>query len=173
VSEAHACRLFVRLPAGAAFQHALESALRDREVASVLLPAGLRADDAARAAVRQVQATDRPALVTDDLDLRAALQADGMHLTDPSRVKATRAKLSDGLVLGAECPLERHACMVAAEDGADYVAVHVTADTLEAAEELLAWWFEMMTTPMVALVDAVIETEHLRAHADFVSPPLA
>jgi thiamine monophosphate synthase len=172
VSEAHACRLFIRLPAGAELKRALESALRDREVASVLLPSGLRADDEARAAVRQIQAADRPALVTDDLDLRAALQADAVHLTDPSRVKAARVKLGDGLVLGAECPLERHACMVAAEDGADYVAVHVTADTLEAAEELLGWWFEMMTTPIVALVDAAIETERLRRFADFVSPPL-
>lgn len=173
MSEAHACRLFVRLPAGAEFRHALESALRDREVASLLLPAGLQANDAARAAVRRTQAADRPALVTDDLDLRAALQADGVHLTDPSRVKAMRAKLGDGIALGAECPLERHACMVAAEDGADYVAVHVTADTLEAAEELLAWWFEMMTTPIVALVDDAIDTGHLRAYADFVSPPPA
>jgi hypothetical protein len=28
-----------------------------------------------------------------------------------------------------------------------------------------------MTTPIVALVDAPIETERLRAYADFVSPP--
>jgi thiamine monophosphate synthase len=172
VTEAHACRFFIRLPAGAGFKRTLESALRDREVASLLLPAGLQADEEARAAVRQIQAGDRPALVTDDLDLRAALQADGVHLTDPSRVKAARAKLGDGLVLGAECALERHACMVAAEDGADYVAVHVTADNLEAAEALLEWWFEMMTTPIVALVDAAIEIGRLRTYADFLSPPV-
>jgi thiamine monophosphate synthase len=85
-------------------------------------------------------------------------------------VRAVRAKLGDGLTLGVECPLERHACMVAAEDGADYVAVRVTAETFDEAEELLAWWHEVMTTPIVALVDGPIEIERLRAFADFVSP---
>ena len=107
----------------------------------------------------------------DDVERRSALQADGLHLTDAGRVRAVRATLGDGMVLGAECPLERHACMVAAEDGADYVAVHVTAENFEEAEELLAWWHEMMTTPIVALVDAPVDTARLRVFADFVSPP--
>jgi thiamine-phosphate pyrophosphorylase len=171
VSEAHHCRLFVRLPAEPEFDQALDGALHDPETASLLLPAGLEADERTRAAVKKIQAADRPALVTDDLALRAALQADGLHLTDASAVRAARTKLGDGLVLGVECPLERHACMEAAEDGADYVAVRVTAETLEAAEELLAWWHEMMTTPIVAMVDAPIESERMRAYADFVSPP--
>jgi thiamine-phosphate pyrophosphorylase len=171
LSEPHHCRLFIRLPAGSGFEEALSSALKDPEAASFLLPADLSVD-AARAAVKRIQAADRPALVTDDLALRTALQADGVHLTDPGAVRATRAKLGDGLVLGAECPLERHACIVAAEDGADYVAVRVTADTLEQAEELLAWWHEMMTTPMVVFVDSPVECAQLLKYADFVSAPL-
>jgi thiamine monophosphate synthase len=170
LSDAHHCRLFVRLPAGSGFEEALTRALNDPEAASLLLPADL-ALDAARAAVNRIQAADRPALVVDDVERRNALQADGLHVTDAARVRAVRAKLGDGMVLGVECPLERHACMVAAEDGADYVAVRVTADNLQAAEDLLEWWFEMMTTPIVALVDAPIETDRLRAYADFVSPP--
>ena len=170
MSDAHHCRQFVRLPAGSGFEEALNRALADPEAASLLLPADLPVD-AARAAVHRIQATDRPALVVDDVERRSTLHADGLHLTDAARVRAVRAKLGDGLVLGAECPLERHACMVAAEDGADYVAVHITAENFEEAEELLAWWHEMMTTPIVALVDAPIETERLRAYADFVSPP--
>jgi thiamine monophosphate synthase len=173
VSDAHHCRLFVRLPAGPDFDHALDLALSDPEVASLLLPAGLQADAHARAAVKKIQAADRPALVTDDLALRAALQADGLHLTDASAVRAVRSKLGEGLVLGVECPLERHACMEAAEDGADYIAVRVTAETLEVAEELLAWWHEIMTTPIVAMVDGAVEIELLRASADFVSPTKA
>ena len=172
MSEPHHCRLFVRLPAGSGFDDALACALDDPEVSSLLLPAGVQLDDRARAVVKRIQAADRPALVTDDFALRAALQADGVHLTDPAAVRAARAKLGDGLVLGAECPLERHACMVAAEDGADYVAVRATADNLQQAEELLAWWHEMMTTPMVVFVDAPAETARLRLYADFVSPPL-
>ena len=170
MSDAHHCRLFVRLPAGSGFEEALTRALKDPEAASLLLPADL-ALDAARAAVNRIQAADRPALVVDDVERRNALQADGLHVTDAARVRAVRAKLGDGMVLGVECPLERHACMVAAEDGADYVAVHVTAENFEEAEELLAWWHEMMTAPIVALVDAPIETDRLRAYADFVSPP--
>jgi thiamine monophosphate synthase len=171
LSEPHHCRLFIRLPAGSGFEEALSSALKDPEAASFLLPADLSVD-AARAAVKEIQAADRPALVTDDLALRTALQADGLHLTDPAAMRAARAKLGDGLVLGAECPLERHACMVAAEDGADYVAIRVAADTLEQAEELLTWWHEMMMTPTVVFIEAPVEIAPLRAYADFVSPPL-
>jgi thiamine monophosphate synthase len=169
VSDAHHCRLFVRLPAGLGFDEALTSALKDPETASLLLPPGLP-DEAARAAVKRIQAADRPALVIDDIARRSALQADGLHLTDASKVRAMRAKLGDGLALGAECPLERHACMVAAEDGADYVAVRVASETFAAAEEILSWWHEMMTTPIVALADAPIDLARLRPHADFVSP---
>lgn len=170
MSDAHQCRLFIRLPAGAAFDKALDDALTDPDVASLLLPAGAPADDRMRAAVKKIQAADRPALVVDDLALRAALQADGIHLTDSTKVRAARAKLGDGMVLGVECPLERHACMVAAEDGADYVAVRVTAATRGEAEDMLAWWQEMMTTPIVALLDAGVAGESLKAHADFLSP---
>jgi thiamine monophosphate synthase len=169
VSEAHHCRLFVRLPAGSGFDEALKAALGDPDAASLLLPAELPLE-AAREAVRKIQAADRPALVIDDLALRASLQADGVHLTDAAAVRATRAKLGDGLVLGAECQLERDACMSAAEDGADYVAIRVTAGNLDEAEELLAWWHEMMTVPIVALLDAPVATERLRAYADFISP---
>ena len=170
MSDAHHCRLFVRLPAGSGFDAALTGALKDPEAASLLLPADLPVETA-RAAVKRIQAADRPALVIDDVERRSALQADGVHLTDAARVRTVRAKLGDGLALGAECPLERHACMVAAEDGADYVAVRVTAENVAEAEELLAWWHEMMTTPIVALVDEAVEVEQLRAFADFVSPP--
>ena len=170
MSETHHCGLFVRLPAGSGFEDALNRALATPEAASFLLPAGL-ADETAHAAVRRIQAADRPALILDDIERRAALQADGVHLTDPARVRAMRATLGDGLVLGVECPLERHACMVAAEDGADYVAVRVAQETLGEAEDLLAWWHEMMTTPIVALLDAPTDADRLRAHADFVSPP--
>jgi thiamine monophosphate synthase len=171
VSEPHECRLFVRLPAGSGFEDALTRALEDPGAASLLLPAGLP-DEIARAAVKRIQAADRPALVIDDPARRDSLQADGVHLTDASKVRAARAKLGDGLVLGAECPLERHACMVAAEDGADYVAVRVTDTDLGEAEELLAWWHEMMTTPIVALAEGSFDLDRLRAYADFVSPPL-
>lgn len=139
----------------------------------MLLPAGLTVDDAVRALVKRIQDADRPALVRDDSDLRAALQADGVHVTDLAAVKALRRKLGDGLIIGAECPAERHACIVAAEDGADYVAIRVTRENRAEALDLLAWWQEMMTVPIVALLDAELDQAAFTACADFISPAAA
>lgn len=144
--------------------------MADPLVASVLLPPGIAADAAGRALVKSIQAADRPALVTDDADLRAALEADGVHLTDAGAVAALRHKLGDGLIIGAECPAERHACMEAAEDGADYIAVRVTADNRDEVVDLLVWWQEIMTVPIVAFIDAGIDDRALRECTDFVSP---
>ncbi len=152
---------------------ALDALLADPLAASVLLPPATEADAAGRALVKRIQEADRPALVCDDADLRAALEADGVHLTDPVQVKTLRRKLGDGLVLGVECPAERHACMVAAEDGADYVAVRVTLENRAEVLDLLGWWQEIMTVPIVALIDVAMDTTAIAASADFISPPAA
>jgi thiamine-phosphate pyrophosphorylase len=164
------CRLFLRLPATIA-PAALDALLANPLTASVLLPSNTKADATARALVKRIQSEDRPALVRDDADLRAALEADGVHLSDAGAVAALRRKLGDGLIIGAECPVERHACMEAAENGADYVAVRVTESNRAAAMELLAWWQEMMTVPIVALLDDADDRAAMATHADFVSPP--
>ncbi|NJM91915.1 MAG: hypothetical protein HC861_04010, partial [Rhodospirillaceae bacterium] len=70
MSDAHHCRLFVRLPAGSGFEEALNRALKDPEAASVLLPADLPLDTA-RAAVQRIQTADRPALVIDESSVAA------------------------------------------------------------------------------------------------------
>jgi thiamine-phosphate pyrophosphorylase len=137
----------------------------------VLLPPGIAADASGRALVKSIQATDRPALVADNVELRAALEADGVHLSDAGAVAALRRKLGDGLIIGAECPVERHACMEAAEDGADYIAIRVTEASREAALDLLAWWNEMMTVPIVALLEDDSDRAAVAAYADFVAPP--
>ncbi len=144
--------------------------LADPLTASVLLPPDIKADAAARALVKRIQSADRPALVRDDADLRAALEADGVHLTDAAAVAGLRRKLGDGLIIGAECPVERHACMEAAEAGADYVAIQVTDRNQTAVLDLLSWWQEMMTVPIVALLDAGVDREAIMARADFASP---
>ncbi len=43
---------------------------------------------------------------------------------------------------------------------------------LDEAEELLEWWHEVMTVPIVALTDAPEAMERLRQYTDFVSPQL-
>lgn len=167
---AEPCRLFLRLPSGIS-PAALDALLADPLAASVLLPADAKADAAARALVKRIQDADCPALIRGDADLRAALEADGLHVTDLAAIKGLRKKLGDGLILGAECPAERHACMVAAEDGADYVAIRITRETRTEALDLLAWWQEMMTVPIVALLDEAMDREQIAASADFISPP--
>lgn len=169
---AESCRLFLRLAPGIAAA-ALDLQLADPLVASVVLAPGVKSDAAGRALVKRIQDADRPALVLDDPDLRAALAADGVHMTSPAQVKALRSKLGHGLILGAECAAERHACMVAAEDGADYVAVRVTQESRGEILDLLAWWQEMMTVPIVALIETPMDSGDLAAHADFISPPAA
>lgn len=150
----------------------LAAQLADPLVASVLLPSGIGADAAGRALVKGIQATDRPALVADNVELRAALEADGVHLTDAAAVADLRRRLGDGLIIGAECPVERHACMEAAEDGADYVAVRVTENNYAAVVALLAWWQEIMTVPIVALLDEALDRKQIETGADFISPPV-
>jgi hypothetical protein len=76
-----------------------------------------------------------------------------VHLTNPAQMKTLRRKLGDGLILGTECPAERHACMVAAEDGAGYIAVRVTQESRTEILDLLAWWQALMTVPIVALLE--------------------
>lgn len=169
---AEPCRLFLRLASGTNPAE-LDALLADPLVASVLLPAGIAADAPGRALVKRIQDADRPALVRDDVELRAALEADGVHISDLAAVKALRRKLGDGLILGAECPAERHACIVAAEDGADYVAIRVIRENRAEALELLAWWQEMMTVPIVALLDEALDQAAFTASADFISPSAA
>ena len=96
MSEAHHCRLFVRLPAGSGFEEALTGALKDPEAASVLLPEALPIE-AARAAIKRIQAADRPALVIDDIERRGALQADGVHAASRSRAAWTAEHRSASL----------------------------------------------------------------------------
>jgi thiamine-phosphate pyrophosphorylase len=94
-------------------------------------------------------------------------------MTNPAQVKTLCSKLGDGLILGAECPAERHACMAAAEDGADYIAVRVTQESRGEILDLLAWWQELMSVPIIALLDTPMDSGDLAAHADFISPPAA
>lgn len=154
---------------------AIESLLTRFDIASVLL-SHVEPQDmaAAQQLVKRVQSSDRPVLVVDDWPLCLELKADGVHLSDFAQAKSLRKKLGDGLILGASCPLERHGAMVAAEDGADYVAFAITPDRITAATDVLSWWQEMMTVPTVALCELeLMEARSVIALSDFVSPPAA
>ncbi|MDX1425197.1 MAG: thiamine phosphate synthase, partial [Kiloniellales bacterium] len=90
-------------------------------------------------------------------------------------VGAARQALGAEAIVGIQCGASRHAAMLAAEAGADYVAFDGGAGERwwqDAAEpELIAWWQEIMTTPCVAVAgDDPRTAERLAAAgADFVA----
>ncbi|WP_374312546.1 thiamine phosphate synthase [Dongia sp.] len=112
------------------------------------------------------------AVLLDDTDLTVKLQADGVHLSDPTLyAKARRSVGAEGIV-GVACPLERHTAMEVSEAGADYVQFSVTTETEAEALDLIAWWTEMMTVPSVVAAVFTPETAKafVAAGVDFLAP---
>lgn len=69
------------------------------------------------------RAVDAPLIVNDDLDLALAIRADGLHLgREDIPIGAARAKLGDGMLLGASCYDRVELALAARAAGADYVA---------------------------------------------------
>lgn len=107
-------------------------------------------------------------LLKDRADLLKAADADGLHLGDPSQLKILRGKLGE-LSIGVSSPLERHAAMIAAETGADYIAFDPSENPDE-CEAVIRWWNEMMTVPSVVLASTPAEAARFaKAGADFIA----
>jgi thiamine-phosphate pyrophosphorylase len=89
---------------------------------------------------------------------------------EPKRLAALRKALGEDRTLGVGCGASRHRAMVAAELGADYVAIDAAAASPEAFLELIGWWAELMTVPLVAgpARDPALSAAWARAGADFV-----
>ena len=175
-SPADKRRVFLRLVAPDDWQllvDAMSKALANADIACVLLPPVSRQElGPAREIVRQIQHADIAALVRDDPELALNLSADGLHLRDPGACLAARKRLGPDATIGVQCLLERHAAMVAGDQGADYIAFPVTAPTQEIALEVLTWWHETMVLPSVALIeDDAVDAERIIAATDFYSPP--
>ncbi len=112
---------------------------------------------------------ERHALLVERLGL------DGVHLSDPSaRVRDLRKALGREAIIGVHCGASRHAGLVAAEAGADYisfgpVAPSALGDGVVAGEDLFSWWSEMIEVPVVAeggLTPALVGT--LASSTDFL-----
>jgi len=120
-----------------------------------------------------VQRRDVAFLVEDDLELALSVGADGLHLgaDEPVRYRAARARLGAGRTVGIAAPAARHDAMVAAERGADYVAVSAAAMPAADFLELIGWWSELMTVPLVAGLATTPEqtAAWAGAGADFVA----
>ena len=113
----------------------------------------LRAADALRPVAHE---RDVAVVIEDHASLVARLGLDGVHLSDGARaVRDLRAELGEDAVIGAFCGASRHDGMTAGERGADYVAFGPVGETAlghgdRAADDLFAWWSEVIEVPVVA-----------------------
>jgi thiamine-phosphate pyrophosphorylase len=183
---ARSCRLYLISPPviedAQAFASLLDEALGGGDVAAFQL----RLKDQPEARIAEVANAIRPVLhahdvaflLNDDPALAARLGCDGVHVgqTD-TPLKDARRILGKDAMIGVTCHDSRHLAMVAAEEGADYVAFGAfypttTKDAPTRAEpELLTIWQETMETPCVAIGGIGIETAEAmaRAGADFIA----
>ena len=166
-----ACRIYLvspnELATGAipleAFADNLAAALDAGDVACVQLRLKGIDDTTFRRAAERLRPIcherDVAFIVNDRPDIAAATGADGVHIgqDDASYAEARRLVGDDGIV-GVTCHDSRHLALVAAEQGADYVAfgAFYPTTTKESPKgypepELLAWWSEIMTVPCVAI----------------------
>ena len=180
------CRLYLITPPAlepGAFKDQLAAALDAGDVGCVQLRLKDVADDAIRRAcdVLQPVAQSRGVafLMNDRPDLAAALGCDGVHVgQDDATYADARKALGAERIVGVTCHASRHLAIDAAEAGADYVAFGAFFPTTtkdspkgKADLDLLRWWGEIMTVPVVAIGGITVENsgELVAAGADFLA----
>ena len=177
------CRLYLISPPTLTpqFGDALAQALAGGDVASFQLRLKDVSDDeiakACDALRPMVQAAGVAFILNDRPDLAAKLSCDGVHVgqEDASYADA-RAALPKGIV-GVTCHDSRHLAMEAGEAGADYVAFGAFFPTAtktpksHADIELLKWWADTMTVPVVAIGGITLDNAPalVAAGADFLA----
>jgi thiamine-phosphate pyrophosphorylase len=179
------CRLYLITPPRldlATFPDRLAAALDAGDVACLQLRLKDASDDevrrAAEALMPLAQARGVAFLVNDRPDLAAETGADGAHVGQQDMAYAeARRLLGPERIVGVTCHDSRHLAMVAAEQGADYVAFGAFFPTgtkqakHRASPELLRWWQEIFTTPCVAIGGIAVTNcaGLVRAGADFLA----
>lgn len=167
-----------RDPAAAAEAFGPASAAAD--IAAVLLRFAPDADDGtvvrrAKALAGPVQRRGAALLLENHAALASEAGADGAHCTGAEAVQAALAKLKPDRIVGAGGLSSRHAAMVAAEAGADYVmfgepGADGARPAFSAILERVAWWTEIFETPCVGFAADLDELAALaRAGAEFVA----
>ncbi|MGY6548857.1 MAG: thiamine phosphate synthase [Roseinatronobacter sp.] len=117
-------------------------------------------------------ARDVPLVIADHVLMVERLGLDGVHLTGGHiRIRKLREALGPEAIIGAWCGTSRHDGLTAGEAGADYVSfgpaqAGALGDGAEAAQELFAWWSEMIELPVVA--EGNLGTERIAALASVV-----
>ena len=180
------CRLYLITPPSLdprAFADDLAAALDAGDVGCVQLRLKDVSDDAIKRAcdvLRPVSQSRGVAfLLNDRPDLAAATGCDGVHVgqEDASYADA-RAALGPDRIVGVTAHASRHLAIEAADAGADYVAFGAFFPTAtkeapkgKADVELLSWWSDMMTVPVVAIggITALNCGPLVEAGADFLA----
>jgi thiamine-phosphate pyrophosphorylase len=179
------CRLYLITPGTLdprAFAEDLKRALDAGDVASLQLRLKDVSDDQIARAVETLmpiaQEHDVAFLLNDRPDLAHALGCDGVHIgQQDATYDEARAAVGPDKIVGVTCHGSRDLAFEAGEAGADYVAfgsfyptktkeVRFTADL-----ELLEWWAETMTVPVVAIGGITVDNAAplIKAGADFIA----
>jgi len=165
-----------------AFADKLKRALDAGDVATLQLRLKDVSDDdvlrAGEVLMPVAQARDVAFLVNDRPDLAARLGADGVHIGQQDASYAeTRAAVGRDRIVGVTCHGSRDLAFDAGEAGADYVAFGSFFPTttkevqFHADIELLRWWAESMTVPVVAIGGITVDNARplIQAGADFLA----
>jgi thiamine-phosphate pyrophosphorylase len=179
------CRLYLITPPQfepRLFAEELRAALGAGDVASLQLRMKDAADDEIRRAAAVLMPITQSAgvafIVNDRPDLAAELGADGAHIgQDDTSYNKARALVGHGAIVGVTCHASRDLAVEAAEAGADYVAFGAFFPTAtkepksRAAVDLLTWWSDLMTVPVVAIGGITVENAKplTEAGADFLA----
>lgn len=164
------------------FAGQLQDALEAGPVASVQLRLKDTTDEdvltAAKVLMPICHAQEVAFIINDRPDLAKRADADGVHVgQDDISYAEARDIVGADRVVGVTCKDSRHLSMVAAEQGADYVAFgaffpSTTKDSTTPADKaILSWWVELFETPCVAIGGITLEnaTEIIESGADFVA----
>jgi thiamine-phosphate pyrophosphorylase len=117
-------------------------------------------------------------LLNDNPTLAAQTGCDGVHVgQEDAPYDEARQIVGPDAIVGVTCHDSRHLAMEAAEQGANYVAFGAFFPTetkipeSKADPEILEWWSEDMTVPVVAIGGITVDNCQplLRAGADFLA----
>ncbi len=133
---------------------------------------------AANALMPICHARDVAFIINDRPDIAHKVGADGVHVgQNDMSYKQAREIVGQDSIVGVTAKNSRHLSMVAAEQGADYVAfgaffpTNTKEQTVTADLKLISWWVELFEVPCVAIGGITVDNARalIDAGADFIA----